>query len=185
MLPRQGVPPAIASWEDLAAALAWGAAAGSVPEPRRWWWELRPHPSYGTLEIRVPDAQARLADAAAVAAVAHALVAHLAARLDAGELPPPAPTWRIEENRWSACRDGVEGTLADLETGIRRPTRERLHTLLDELADDAARVGCAGELAGAHDLVVCNGAMRQRAAARSGGPRAATQWLADAYLEGA
>ncbi len=65
-LPRQGIPPAIGSWEAFAAALAWGAASGAVPEPRRWWWELRPHPAYGTLEVRVPDAQSTVAEAGAV-----------------------------------------------------------------------------------------------------------------------
>ena len=56
LLPRQGVPPALGSIEAFAAELAWGAAAG-VRDPRRWWWELRPHHVYGTLEIRVCDAQ--------------------------------------------------------------------------------------------------------------------------------
>ena len=58
LLPRQGIPPAISSWEAFADALRWGAASGAVPTPGRWWWELRPHPAYGTLEVRVPDAQA-------------------------------------------------------------------------------------------------------------------------------
>jgi carboxylate-amine ligase len=180
LLPRQGVPPALESWEAFSAELRWGAAAGAVPEPRRWWWELRPHAAYGTLEVRVPDSQARIADAGAVAAVVHALIAWLAARHDAGDLPAPAPTWRIEENRWSACRDGVEGELADLETGERRPTRERLGALLDALAGEAARLGCAAELAAARELVERNGAIRQREA---GDAHAATGFLADAYLD--
>jgi carboxylate-amine ligase len=180
-LPRQGVPPALGSWEAFADALRWGAAAGTVPEPRRWWWELRPHPAYGTLEVRVPDSQARLADAEGVAATVLSLTAWLAARHDAGDLPPPVASWRIEENRWAACRDGVEGTLADLETGERLPTRERLGALLDAVAGTAASLGCADGIARARELVERNGAMRQRAA---GGPRAAAAWLADAYLDG-
>jgi carboxylate-amine ligase len=178
-LPRQGVPPAISSWDAFAETLRWGAAAGSVPEPRRWWWELRPHPTYGTLEVRVPDGQARLEDAAAVAAVVHALTAWLAARFDAGDLPGPVTTWRIEENRWWACRDGVEGEMADLATGERRPTRERLHALLDAVGGEAERIGCAAELEGARSLVERNEAIEQRA---TGGPHAAAAWLADAYL---
>jgi carboxylate-amine ligase len=181
-LPRQGIPPVIGSWESFAAALRWGAVAGAVPEPRRWWWELRLHPAYGTLEVRVPDAQAELGHAAAVTGVVHALVGHLAARHDAGELPPPAATWRIEENRWSACRDGVEGALADLETGERRPTRERLHALLDALAPAAAELECAAEVEAARELVERNEAMRQREAAGPHGDlRAVVAWLADAY----
>jgi carboxylate-amine ligase len=174
LLPRQGVPPAFASWDAFAEALRWGAASGAVPEPRRWWWELRPHPAYGTLEVRVPDSQARLDDAWAVAAMVLSLTAWLAARFDAGDLPEPVASWRIEENRWSACRDGVAGTLADLVTGERVSTRERLLWLLDRVAPWGETEG----LARARSLVGCNGAMRQRAA---GSPRAAAGWLADVY----
>ena len=67
-LPRQDLPPVIPSWEDFARALAWGSAAGVLDPPAQWWWELRPHVRYGTLEIRVPDTQATVADAEAVAA---------------------------------------------------------------------------------------------------------------------
>src|SRR3954469_13200087 len=83
LLPRQGTPPALPSWEAYADALRWGAAAGTVPEPRNWWWEVRPHALYGTLELRVPDAQASLAEAGAIAAFVHALVAWLGERHDA------------------------------------------------------------------------------------------------------
>jgi carboxylate-amine ligase len=183
LLPRQGVPPPFASWEELAAAFAWGAAAGSTPQPPQdWWWELRLHPTYGTLELRVPDAQATVADTAAVAAVVHALVHRLAARHDAGDLPPPTPTWRIEENRWSACRHGLGGSLADLETGRTRPTRERLAALLDDLADDANTVGCPGELAGARALVEANGAERLRAVGRERGARGIAEHLVERFL---
>ena len=178
LLPRQGVPPAIAGWDAFAEALRWGAAAGSVPEARRWWWELRPHPLHGTLEVRVPDAQATVADAAAVAAVVHALVGRLCDRFEAGELPAPAPSWRIGENRWAACRHGLDARLADLVTGEPRPARELLADRLDELAATADRLGCAAELAHARELLAANGAERQR---RAGGPRAAARALADAY----
>ena len=120
-LPRQGIPPAIASWESFADALAWGAASGAVPDARRWWWELRPHPAFGTLELRVPDAQATVADAAAVLALVHALAGWLAERHDAGEPLETADTWRLEENRWSAARSGMDAELADLRRARARP----------------------------------------------------------------
>ncbi len=183
-LPRQGVPPALASWEDFADALAWGAAAGTVSEPRLWWWELRPHSTFGTLELRVPDTQTTVAEVAAVAAVAHALVAWLAERYDARDPLPVHPRWRIEENRWSASRHGVDGTLADLQTGERRTTRERLHGLVDVLAPTAARLGCAAELADARSLVEVNGAIRQRKVAAEAGVHGLAGWLADCFLAG-
>jgi glutamate---cysteine ligase / carboxylate-amine ligase len=182
LLPRQGIPPAIGSWEAFAEALAWGAASGAVPEPRRWWWELRPHPAFGTLEVRVPDAQASVDDAAAVAALVHTLVARLAERFDAGEQLPTADTWRLEENRWSAARRGMDAELADLETGVRTPAGELLAALVAELAPSAVALGCAEELADVNRLAAANGAVRQREAARHGGARAAAAWLADAFL---
>jgi len=181
-LPRQGIPPAIGSWEAFAEALSWGAASGAVPEPRRWWWELRPHPAYGTLEVRVPDAQATVEDAAAVVALVHALTGWLAERFDAGEPLPTADTWRLEENRWSAARWGMEAELADLETGERAPARACLGALLAELEPVAATLGCAAELGDVERLAAANGAARQREAFAAGGLRAVAAWLADAYV---
>ena len=180
LLPRQGVPPAIESWEAYVGALEWGASAGALPAPGRWWWELRPHAEHGTLELRVPDAQATVSDAAAVAGFAHALVGWLAERHDAGDLPEPDPTWRIEENRWAACRDGLDATFADLRTGRRAPVRELLAARFGQLAQTAETLGCAGELAGAGRLAQAGGEARQRAAA-AGDPSAAARWLAAAF----
>jgi glutamate---cysteine ligase / carboxylate-amine ligase len=177
-LPRQGMPPALASWDAFAAALRW------LPAPARWWWELRPHQRFGTLELRVPDVQPTLAEAAAVAAFAHCLVAWLAERHDGGEALGAPETWRIAENRWSACRHGVEGALADLHTGERRPTRALLHARLDAFAPTAARLGCEEELKAARGLVETNAAIRLRATAAEAGARAVAAHLADSYLTG-
>jgi carboxylate-amine ligase len=181
LLPRQGVPPPLASWEAFADGLRWGAQAGGVPEPRRWWWELRPHPAFGTLELRVPDAQTTLADAAAVAAFAHALVGWLAERFDDGE-PLGAPeTWRIAENRWAALRHGLEGRFADLESGAPRPVRDVLSERLEQLAPAAERLGCIADLASAGRLIETNGALRQRAVAARDGLPGLARWLAERY----
>lgn len=183
LLPRQGVPPPIESWEGYVETLRWGARSGAFPDARTWWWELRPHPRFGTLELRVPDAQSSVSDAMAVAGFAQALVAWLGERYDAGEGLPVAESWRIEENRWSACRHGVEGTMADLESGHRRPTRAWLHELLELLEPTARRLGAAAALRHAAELVEINGAIAQREAAREGGARAAIEWLAGRFLE--
>ncbi|MEA2176965.1 MAG: glutamate---cysteine ligase / carboxylate-amine ligase [Solirubrobacteraceae bacterium] len=178
LLPRQGIPPILSSWDAYARALE------LVGDPSRWWWELRPHPAHGTLEIRVPDAQPTVADAAAIAAVAHCLPVWLADRHDAGETLPADESWRIAENRWRACRHGVEGELLDLGTGERMPARTRLHRLLDALEPVAERLDCAAELASARRLVEVSGAMALRAAAgRDGDPRRATEWLANRFLD--
>ena len=139
LLPRQGVPPAIASFDEFDEALRWGERSGAMLVRSQWWWEGRLHPGFGTVEVRVPDTQTTVSETAAVAAVVHALVTWLAERHAAGEELPVAPSWRIGENRWSACRDGLDGTMADLVTGDPRPTRAWATELLDELADAARR----------------------------------------------
>jgi carboxylate-amine ligase len=183
LLPRQGVPPALGDVDAFAAALAWGAAAGSVGDPRCWWWELRPHPGYGTLEVRVCDTQPDAPAVAALAGVIHALVADLAARHAAAELPPPAAGWRIAENRWSACRSGVHGQMADLDSGRREPTAERIARLLDGLQEAARRVGAIAQLADARALLGAGGAATaQREVGADVGARELTAWLADRFL---
>jgi carboxylate-amine ligase len=164
LLPRQGVPPALSSWEHYAAAL------GRLADPAQWWWEVRPHPRYGTLEVRVPDAQPTLADAGAVVAVVHALAAWLAARYDAGEQLDAPARWVIEEDRWLAARHGATG-----------PLRDRVHGLLDALEPVAERIGCAAELERARALAGDPRAERVRAAFRAGGGRAAVAELADGF----
>jgi glutamate---cysteine ligase / carboxylate-amine ligase len=176
LLPRQGVPPAIPSWEAFAETLRWGRASGAVDEPRRWWWELRPHLTFGTLEVRVCDTQTTVGEAAAVAAFAYSLVGWLLERFSAGESLEAPETWRIAENRFAACRWGVEGRFADLVTGEQRPVRDVLRARLAELAPVAARLGC--DLEGTYALVERNGALRQREVGLAG----VTGWLADQFL---
>lgn len=183
-LPRQGVPPAISSWEEFARELAWGARSGATGDATTWWWELRPHVVHGTLELRVPDAQTTIAEAAGVIAFVQALVATLADRFDAGELSQSAPTWRIQENRWSALRYGVEGSLADLSSGERRATRERLRELVDEVTPAARRLGSERLLAHTRSSIDANGALRQRQAAAARGVEGLAAWMADRFLTG-
>jgi carboxylate-amine ligase len=170
LLPRQGVPPRLESWAALAEMLEW------TGDPSQWWYELRPHVRYGTLEVRVCDTQTTVAEAGAVAAFVHALVAWLVECHDAGQALGSVETWRIAENRFVAARYGLDAIFADLVTGTRRPVREILRERLELLAPVAARIGCAEELAGLS--LERNGAMRQRAVGLDG----ATGWLADRFL---
>jgi carboxylate-amine ligase len=184
LLPRQGVPPALDGWDQLDRELGWGARSGALPRQSSWWWELRPHPTFGTLELRVPDAQTTLADAGAIAAVAQALVAWLAERHDEGIAEDPVSGWRIEENRWAACRHGVEGSFADLRSGERRPARDCLHSLLDRLEPYAERLGASGPLDHTRAVIEENGSLRQRRVASDGGPKGVAEWLAARFGEG-
>jgi glutamate---cysteine ligase / carboxylate-amine ligase len=162
LLPRQGVPPAFESFGAYEEALRWCG----FDDLRQWWWELRLHPALGTVEVRVPDTQVTVAETAAIGAAVHALVVDLAGRHDAGEALPVADSWRIDQNRWSACRHGLDGEMRDLETGRREPTRERIAALLERLGVD---------------LPLESPAARQREIAAERGLPGLAAWLADGF----
>lgn len=183
LLPRQGMAPPLDSWQEFADALSWGNPPSTASAPGTWWWELRPHPEFATLEFRVPDSQATVAEAAAITAVIQALVAWLARRYDAGEPLPVTPSWRLEENRWSACRHGIEGEMLATESGERIETRRCLEWLLERLAEIAGGLGCSAGVEHAASMVRSNGAVGQRRAAQSGGAQAVARWLTERFLE--
>ena len=143
--PNQGVAPAFAAWGDYASLLSWGMRTGSFPDHTKLWWECRLHPGFGTIEVRVPDAQASAANVETIVTVAWSLARWLAERHGRGEPLPAHPVWAITENRWRAAADGVEGALVDLD--LMRPggTRSRIRELLSRIFPYAG--GPAGERA--------------------------------------
>jgi carboxylate-amine ligase len=175
---RSGVPPRFASWAEFDELVAWGRRGGLFPDSSHFWWDLRPNPRYGTIELRVTDSQTRVEDSVAVVAVFQSLLAWLVERHDAGQTLASHPTIRIRENTWRAIRYGVRGWLVDLDTGERQPTRERISTLLDLVQPAAARLGNEGALLAARALVADNGAERQRYVAGELGLVELTRWLA-------
>src|SRR5205823_6372365 len=115
--------------------------------------------------------------------VVQALVVWLCERHGACERLPVDARWRIEQNRWSACRHGVEGEMADLSTGHVRPTRALLDELLGTLEPIAGWFGCELALGHAREMVEVNGTLAQRRVARGGGTRAVAAWLVERFLE--
>jgi carboxylate-amine ligase len=142
---------------------------------------MRPHASFGTLEVRVPDTQIDPEASHGVIAFVHCLTAWLAARHDAGEELPNHPGWLIAENRWAACRDGVDAQLGDLDSESIRPARERIGELLEQLQPLAGRLGCENGLEQAAALCERNGALRQREIAGERGIDDLVAWLAENF----
>ena len=182
--PRSGIPPAFRSWTEYADFVAWGTSGGVFPDQSYLWWDLRLHPLYGTLEFRIADAQTRVEEAGAVAAFCQALVASLAARFDAGEQLPCHEPHRIAENRWLAVRDGLDGALVDLDTGMPQPARSRIAAILALLEPVAEKFGCRNEMLATWTLLEENGAERQRRIAAESGPDEVVRWLAEATESG-
>jgi carboxylate-amine ligase len=168
--PRAGVPPAFASWRELAEFAVWARDGGAMPETGHQWWDLRLSAAHGTIELRVADTQTRVDDAATLIALAQSLIADLAARHEAGEALPVRRDERIVENMWLATRDGIGGHLIDLETGARVWTADRLQELASSLMPTATTLGCDRELLGIGRLVLDGGgAARQRGIVRRRG----------------
>ena len=128
-----------------------------------------------------PDTQIDPAASRGVIAFVHCLVAWLAARNDAGEELPSHRSWLIAENRWAACRGGVEAELGDLDSDAVIPARERIGQLLEQLAPVAAGLGCEEGLRAAAALCERNGAIRQREVAAERGLEGLVAWLAEGF----
>jgi carboxylate-amine ligase len=177
--PRGGIPPAFRTWDEYAEFVAWGTSGGLFPDHSYLWWDLRLHPAYGTLEFRIADAQTRVEEARAAAAVCQGLVAALAGRHDAGEELPAHDTHRISENRWRGIRDGLEGALVDLDTGIPVAARTKIGDLLASLEPVLEALGSRNELLAAWTLLGENGAQRQRRIAAQSGLDEVVRRLSD------
>jgi glutamate---cysteine ligase / carboxylate-amine ligase len=160
--PRTGIPPSFAGWDGLVAFVEWGRRGGLFPDGTHFWWDLRPNLEHGTVELRIADAQTRVADSGAVAALFACLAGDLADRFDGGERLPAPSSHLIAENAWRALRYGVNGRLVDLETGEPEPARERIGALIERLEPVAGRLGCSDELRHARTLLAGTGADRQR-----------------------
>jgi glutamate---cysteine ligase / carboxylate-amine ligase len=151
--PRVGIPPEYRDWEDYDRQISFMVDAGVMADYTYLWYDVRPHPKFGTVEIRVCDAQTRVEHTVALAALIHAMVHELAAGFEAGaELPHLS--WQIlDENKWLAARHGLAGQLVDLPSGAKIGARELAGRLLARLREHAEQLGSAGDLAGIEDLI--------------------------------
>ncbi len=155
--PRCGIPDVFGSWDAWADYVGLLVRTESIVEFTQLWWSVRPHHSFGTVEVRICDAQTTGAEADALAALIVACVRRAAAEVDAGETPPDLPGRLIEENMWRAIRYGLDGRMLDLQAPV-----------IDEF-DAAETLDRLNAWAGS-DVVLPsrNGAQRQRALIEAG-----------------
>lgn len=184
--PRSGIPPAFSSFEEWELAVERGTRLGFFADETYIWWDLRLHPRLGTIEIRICDAQTRLASVAGLVALVQSLVALLAERYEAEGALPIQPAMLIAENKWRAVRYGLEAELVDLERDAERPACDAALELVERAAPYARRLGCLHELAEVE--AICrrgSGAAEQRAWLAGGGSLlAVVQRLTEATAEG-
>jgi glutamate---cysteine ligase / carboxylate-amine ligase len=162
--PRCGVPDAYAGWDDYARYVALLERTRSIVESTQIWWSVRPHHTFGTVEVRICDGQTEMGEALAVAALALACIAAFAADADAGRPLPAHARGLIEENLWRAERHGLEGRLIDLDRGVERDAPAAIEALLEWSAPVHDALGLGPFLAGVPPMLSRgNGAMRQTA----------------------
>ncbi|HEY5198699.1 MAG TPA: carboxylate-amine ligase [Solirubrobacteraceae bacterium] len=160
--PRVGIPPYFAGWDDYAARVKRMVDAGMIGDYTYLWWDVRPHPRLGTVEVRAMDGQTRLEHTIALTALVQSLVRSLAIAHADGETVVDHPHEVLEANKWLAARYGTDARILDVSTNTVVRLEDLTRRLLERLADHADELGCAAELAGVNDLLdVGNGAHRQ------------------------
>jgi carboxylate-amine ligase len=161
--PRCGVPDAFGSFDAYVDYVDFLAKTNSIVEATQLWWSVRPHHSFGTVELRICDAQSTADESSALISLIAACIAQAALDYDEGALPEPPPNRLIEENFWRAIRFGLDGKMVDLERGEEYPSAALGDRLLAWTAPARAALGGIEPVLGSE-----NGAQRQRRALEGG-----------------
>ncbi|WP_369139680.1 glutamate--cysteine ligase [Modestobacter versicolor] len=165
-MPTGGLPHQLADWAEFEEYMETLIRAGAIESVREVWWDVRPHPDFGTVELRVCDGLPSLDEIGVVAALAQCLVEQFDGQLDKGYTLPTPAEWVLRENKWRAVRYGLDADIVVDEKGTVRPVREAIAELVEELMPVAKRLGCESELADAHRLLAAGASyQRQRAVA--------------------
>jgi carboxylate-amine ligase len=163
-IPTGGPPPALRGWGEYLEIVESFTRSEFIKSTKEIWWDVRPNPRYGTVEVRICDTPADLPTALALTALTQCLVAEPGSSRAECAAPSEARGQAIRQNRWLARRHGLGARLADTESGTPTPARELARRLVDRLMPTAESLGCAAELA--------------RVAAMADGPSGAERQLA-------
>jgi carboxylate-amine ligase len=161
--PRTGPPRHFGTYDAYVEAIDVLLRTDAIPEPTFLWWDARLQPRYGTVEVRIMDAQSCVRDTAALVALVQCLVRREA--LEPPEDRVPAPPEVLGENRFLAARDGMRAAFVDHVTSTRAAAADELASLVQACAPHARWLRCVGELAGTAELAERPGEARQRAVA--------------------
>jgi carboxylate-amine ligase len=164
-LPNTGPPPMLPDWKGFEEYMDALLRAGTIRTIKEVWWDIRPHPDYGTVEFRMSDGVPTPREIGMVAALAQCLVQLFDSQLDRGYQLPSRMPWVIRDNKWRATRYGLDALVITNDGGSTAPLRDEIFELLRELEPVAWRLGCAEELAVADEVLQAGASYeRQRAA---------------------
>lgn len=168
-MPRSGIPDTFTSWGDYMQFVNVLMRTNSIDEPKKIWWDIRPHPTFDTLEFRVCDMPTRVEVTIALAALIQAIVAKLAWLRERNLGFRHYHRALIMENRWRAMRYGIEGQLIDFGKEREVPVPDLIAELLEFVDDVVDDLGSRKALASVPDIVASSGADRQLAVYRETG----------------
>ena len=160
--PRVGIPPRYEDWAEWESRIDFMVESKAIPDYTYLWYDVRPHPEFGTVEVRVMDSQTRLEHTVGLAALVQAMAKELGEHFEAGKQLSHYPFEMLDENKWFAARHGLDGELVDLPSRERVSTKALARRLVDRLRGYAEDLGSGDELAAIEDLIEHgNGGSRQ------------------------
>jgi len=148
--PRAGLPPAFPDWESFEKYVDLMVRSGAMEDYTYCWWDVRPHPNIGTIELRILDSQTNLKYATALTALTQCVVAHA---LEESEPRGPYNKDLAEENKWRASRHGMDAAFYDAVGDTTVPARDIARDLVERLTPHAQDLGCENELEGILEIV--------------------------------
>jgi glutamate---cysteine ligase / carboxylate-amine ligase len=170
-LPTAGLPFMLDDWAEFELYMDTLLKTRTIASIKEVWWDIRPHPDFGTVELRICDGLPTLSEVGMVAAISQCLIEMFDREIDKGYTLPRPKGWVVRENKWRAVRHGMDAEIISGEDHKLVPVREALQELVQDLSPTAERLGCLDELRRVQDVVECGASYeRQRSvAAASGG----------------
>jgi gamma-glutamyl:cysteine ligase YbdK (ATP-grasp superfamily) len=169
-MPTAGLPYQLSGWDRFEQYMETLISTHAVESVREVWWDIRPHPDFGTVELRICDGLPTLDEIGAVAALSQCLVEQLDRELDRGYTLPVPASWVLRENKWRAARYGLDADIVVDDKGTVRPVRQALTDLVEDLTPTARRLGCEAELLDVGRILAVGASyQRQRAVAEASG----------------
>ena len=145
-LPTAGLPPHLTNWNEFSTLMRTLIRAGAIKSIQEIWWDIRPHPGFGTVEIRIADSVNTMDEVCALTAFIQCLAEYFCELYDAGEEIPVFKRWTIRENKWRAARYGDDMTFIRNEQGDQVPIREHIMQCVEALGPIAERLNCVEDL---------------------------------------
>lgn len=168
-LPTAGPPHLLDDWTAFEDYMDTLLRAGTIRSIKEVWWDVRPHPEFGTVEIRMFDGIPTLREVGMATALCQSLVTLFDQQLDRGYTLPRPAAWVVRDNKWRATRYGLDAIVITDDSGHTAPLRDEVYELVAELEPVAARLGCADELKVAGEVLEHGAPYERQRAIRAGG----------------